>query len=78
MYCANVSFATTLIRAVRIGSGINQMKKSCEFIQYRTSAITRVRVGGSKLISSAPVIGLLFGVQNGLTIEVMDESEACV
>ncbi len=54
------------------------MKKSCEFIQYRTSAITRVRVGGSKLISSAPVIGLLFGVQNGLTIEVMDESEACV
>lgn len=37
---------------------------------------TRVRVGGSRLISSAPVIGLLFGVQNGLTIEVMDASEA--
>ena len=37
---------------------------------------TRVRVGGSKLINDAPVIGLLFGVQNGLTIEVMDASEA--
>ena len=37
---------------------------------------TRVRVGGSKLATSAPVIGLLFGVQNGLAIEVMDASEA--
>jgi len=37
---------------------------------------TRVRVGGSKLANDAPVIGLLFGVQDGLTIEVMDASEA--
>jgi hypothetical protein len=37
---------------------------------------TRVAAGGSKMPSNSPVIGLLFGVQNGLDISIIDASDA--
>lgn len=37
---------------------------------------TRVIVGGTKLLNSAPVIGLLFGIQSGLDISIIDATDA--
>lgn len=37
---------------------------------------TRVLLGGSKTPHNAPVIGLLFGIQNGLEISIVDASDA--
>ena len=37
---------------------------------------TRVAAGGSRMASNSPVIGLLFGVQNGLDISIIDATDA--
>jgi len=37
---------------------------------------TRVMLGGSRISSTSPVIGLLFGIQNGLEISIVDASDA--
>jgi len=37
---------------------------------------TRVMLGGSTISSTAPVIGLLFGIQSGLDISIIDASDA--
>eukprot|EP01036_Dinobryon_divergens_P016469 gene16469-22337_t len=37
---------------------------------------TRVSVGGSKLPKDCPVVGLLFGVQDGQDISIFDGTEA--
>lgn len=37
---------------------------------------TRVQMGGSKLKKDDPVVGLIFGVQNGLDVQIMDGTDA--
>ena len=37
---------------------------------------TRVQMGGSQLKKNDPVVGLIFGVQNGLDVEIMDATDA--
>lgn len=37
---------------------------------------TRVAAGGSRMASNSPVIGLLFGVQDGLDISIIDATDA--
>ena len=37
---------------------------------------TRVQMGGSQLKKNDPVVGLIFGVQNGLDVQIMDGTDA--
>jgi len=37
---------------------------------------TRISVGGSKLARDTPAVGLLFGVQNGLEVSIIDATDA--
>ena len=37
---------------------------------------TRVNSGGSRLKKNDPVVGLLFGTQNGLNVDIIDASDA--
>ena len=37
---------------------------------------TRVQMGGSQLKRNDPVVGLIFGVQNGLDVQIMDGTDA--